>query len=407
MAATTITAHLASAELYDPATGTWTTTGSLNEKRSLSHGDVADQRQGARRRRATATVSALAERGTLRSSERAPGRPLAASLPRRDNHTATLLPNGKVLVAGGRGGGFLASAELYDPATGTWTATGSLAAPAPYTRRRCCLTARCSSHAVLATAAISTNISRARSSTTRRAGPGPPPAASPMHALSTQRRCCPTARCSSQGGATFPATPAELYDPASGDLDRHRQPQHRTLHSHGSVAAQRQGARRGRTWLLRRSRERGTLRLRRAGPGPPPVACNPSLLFTRRRCYPTVRCWSAGGSDSVGGPIASAELYDPADGNWTTTRSLATARESHTATLLPNGKVLVAAGSENAGAISRARNSMIRRWRLGRPPVVSMTRALSHGNVAARRQGARRGWLREWRCRRLEDRGAL
>ena len=43
-------------------------------------------------------------------------------------HTATLLPNGRVLVAGGWGDeGILASAELYDPASGTWTATGSLA----------------------------------------------------------------------------------------------------------------------------------------------------------------------------------------------------------------------------------------------------------------------------------------
>src|SRR5437660_128069 len=45
----------------------------------------------------------------------------------RAEHTATLLPDGKVLVAGGYAAGWLASAELYDPATGTWTVTGSLA----------------------------------------------------------------------------------------------------------------------------------------------------------------------------------------------------------------------------------------------------------------------------------------
>ena len=41
-------------------------------------------------------------------------------------HTATLLPNGKVLVTGGRGYNYeaLNSAELYDPATGTWSITG-------------------------------------------------------------------------------------------------------------------------------------------------------------------------------------------------------------------------------------------------------------------------------------------
>src|SRR6266853_1694721 len=48
----------------------------------------------------------------------------------REHHTATLLPNGKVLVVGGYGRGIFgvwASAELYDPVSGTWTATGSLA----------------------------------------------------------------------------------------------------------------------------------------------------------------------------------------------------------------------------------------------------------------------------------------
>src|SRR5712671_1531240 len=45
----------------------------------------------------------------------------------REHHTATLLSNGKVLVAGGYFTGF--SAELYDPATGKWTWTGDMKFP--------------------------------------------------------------------------------------------------------------------------------------------------------------------------------------------------------------------------------------------------------------------------------------
>ncbi|HYO65917.1 MAG TPA: kelch repeat-containing protein [Archangium sp.] len=50
----------------------------------------------------------------------------------RSYHTATELPSGKVLVAGGDNSdwpGGLSSAELYDPATGTWSPTGTMATP--------------------------------------------------------------------------------------------------------------------------------------------------------------------------------------------------------------------------------------------------------------------------------------
>jgi N-acetylneuraminic acid mutarotase len=52
----------------------------------------------------------------------------------------------------------------------------------------------------------------------------------------------------------------------------------------------------------------------------------------------------AGGTDSTTGTTSSAELYDPVANAWSTAGNLQTAREWATATLLPNGTVLVVGG---------------------------------------------------------------
>src|SRR4029077_10651703 len=62
---------------------------------------------------------------------------------------------------------------------------------------------------------------------------------------------------------------------------------------------------------------------------------------------------AAGGFCCGGTELASAELYDPTSGSWSATGSLNTARDTHTATLLANGNVLVAAGF-NGGDLTSA-----------------------------------------------------
>lgn len=172
----------------------------------------------------------------------------------RRAHTATLLPNGKVLVAGGQtlvGGNEVsaASAELFDPSTGTWQATGSLT----------------NAHA-FHTATLLTN-----------------------------------GKVLVVGGIHL--NRVELYDPARG------------------------------TWT-----ETGSMNT-------PRYQHTATLL-------PNGKLLVAGGIDNFGNSTTSAELYDPATGEWSNVAPMNSARWSHTATLLPNGKLLVAGGGTVINGVS-------------------------------------------------------
>lgn len=128
---TTWTSHpLATALLYDPATGRWTRTGSLPAARAqfglVTLADGRVQLSGGIDASGTPTATTyLYDPATGAWST---GTPM--TLPRA-HHSATVLPNRQVLVAGGEttGPAVTATAETYAPATGIWRATRPMPTP--------------------------------------------------------------------------------------------------------------------------------------------------------------------------------------------------------------------------------------------------------------------------------------
>jgi hypothetical protein len=124
---------LGTCELYNPITGIFSATGNLNVPR-LNHtatllangvvlitGGLASDGNGGLTETAVSELynpatGTFAETGSLNQA--------------RNEHTATPLSSGLVLIAGGRGlNGEAATAELYNPATSAFTTTGTLNTP--------------------------------------------------------------------------------------------------------------------------------------------------------------------------------------------------------------------------------------------------------------------------------------
>jgi serine/threonine protein kinase len=226
----------------------------------------------------------------------------------RDAHTATLLNDGRVLITGGYDGDtHLTSAEIYDPKTGTFSPTGSMSAARVYH------TATLLSDGRVLVAGGSTPSGTSDWTTLSSAEVYDPETGtfSPTGSMTTARRLqtatlLPNGQVLVAGGGYKAGylSSADLYDPKTNTFTS--------------------------TGMLPDARQQQTATLLTDG-----------------------RVLVAGGENSAGA-LASAALYDPTDGTFTTTGAMATARYGHVAALLSDARVLVVGGCGGSAALSSA-----------------------------------------------------
>jgi len=259
----------------------------------------------------------------------------------RECHTATLLTNGKVLITGGQIGNspYHSSAELYDPATGAFTPTGSM------TTARSWHTATLLADGTVLVVAGSNGVGDLRSAELYN------PATGTFRAISNVMMntrighsafLLPTTQkvliVAGNGAQSI-----EFYDPVSesfasvGSMTIARSyptatllPNNKVLISGGWAA----DAVLGSTEVYDPTSKTSAL----TGALPEVREFHTSTLLDNGQVL------VVGGQNQTSF-LTSAELYDPAAGTWKTTGAPNTGREQHTATALPDRKVLIVGGN--------------------------------------------------------------
>jgi hypothetical protein len=268
----------------------------------------------------------------------------------RYGHTATLLPDGRVLIAGGTiraGQGFIPSntAEIHDPSTGTFAATGNLVS------EHVCQQANLLGSGkvlIIGGNGLDGRVPDAElydPATGTFAATGT--YASDTSGFNTCQGAVSTLLPDGRVLIVWEENAAELYDPNAGAFsptgsnlvqDYNDGLPTATLLMNGKVLVA-GGSNDGRIYNTGAELY-----------GPSTGTFIVTGNMTTGRTFDTTTLLPDGhvlmaGAFLFPGALASAELYDPATGSFTATSNMTTARgEGHTATLLNNGRVLIAGG---------------------------------------------------------------